>query len=47
MLNDLFIFLNVTEDAGTYTCTATNQFGSGSTSATLQVPGERPTSYIK
>lgn len=34
------------EDAGTYTCTATNQTGAVSTTATLQVPGERRSSYI-
>ncbi|XP_017775027.1 PREDICTED: titin [Nicrophorus vespilloides] len=35
------------EDAGTYTCTATNQVGAINTTATLQVPGERRSSYIK
>lgn len=41
-INVLFV-----EDAGSYTCTATNQIGTANTSASLQVPGERPTSYIK
>lgn len=36
-----------TEDAGTYTCTATNLMGAVNTTATLQVPGERRSSYIK
>ncbi|RZC41074.1 I-set and/or Spectrin domain containing protein, partial [Asbolus verrucosus] len=35
------------EDAGTYSCTATNSMGSTNTTATLQVPGERRSSYIK
>lgn len=39
--------LIVAEDAGTYTCTATNQAGAAGTTATLQVPGERRSSYIK
>ncbi|CAG9864548.1 unnamed protein product [Phyllotreta striolata] len=35
------------EDAGTYTCTATNPIGAANTSATLEVPGERRSQYIK
>ncbi|CAH1976518.1 unnamed protein product [Acanthoscelides obtectus] len=35
------------EDAGTYTCTATNPAGTANTSATLQVPGERRSQYLK
>lgn len=35
------------EDAGSYTCTATNQIGAVGTTATLQVPGERRSQYIK
>ncbi|KAJ8980936.1 hypothetical protein NQ317_000946 [Molorchus minor] len=34
------------EDAGTYTCTATNPVGTANTTATLQVPGERRSQYI-
>lgn len=37
----------ISEDAGTYMCTATNQAGSATTTATLQVPGERRSAYIK
>ncbi|XP_066257893.1 uncharacterized protein [Euwallacea similis] len=35
------------EDAGTYACTATNPVGSINTTATLQVPGERRSQYLK
>ncbi|XP_048521706.1 myosin light chain kinase, smooth muscle-like, partial [Dendroctonus ponderosae] len=35
------------EDAGTYACTATNPVGSTNTTATLQVPGERRSQYLK
>ncbi|CAG9824336.1 unnamed protein product [Phaedon cochleariae] len=35
------------EDAGTYTCTATNSAGTTNTNAALQVPGERRSQYIK
>ncbi|XP_031348623.1 titin isoform X3 [Photinus pyralis] len=35
------------EDAGSYTCTASNQIGAVGTTATLQVPGERRSQYIK
>ncbi|KAL3275186.1 hypothetical protein HHI36_019955 [Cryptolaemus montrouzieri] len=35
------------EDAGTYTCTATNSAGSASTTAILDVPGEIKSSFIK
>ncbi|KYB28238.1 hypothetical protein TcasGA2_TC032675 [Tribolium castaneum] len=34
------------EDAGTYACTATNSVGTVNTTATLEVPGERRSSYI-
>lgn len=35
------------EDAGTYTCTATNNAGTVSTTATLDVPGEKVIPFIK
>nr|CAI5864924.1 unnamed protein product [Callosobruchus analis] len=35
------------EDAGTYTCTATNPAGTSNTTATLLVPGERRSQYLK
>ncbi|KAK9882442.1 hypothetical protein WA026_021473 [Henosepilachna vigintioctopunctata] len=35
------------EDAGTYTCTATNPAGSASSTATLDVPGEIKAAYMK
>jgi titin len=34
------------EDAGIYSCTATNFVGTANTTATLQVPGERRSAYI-
>jgi hypothetical protein len=42
-LNRHFLFA---EDAGIYSCTATNFVGTANTTATLQVPGERRSAYI-
>lgn len=38
MIKKIFFVL---ADAGTYTCTATNNVGTSETTATLIVPGER------
>jgi len=35
-----------TENAGTYACTATNSLGSTVTSANLEVPGNRRSTYV-
>lgn len=37
----------LSEDAGTYTCTANNVAGTASTTAILDVPGELKSAYIK
>ncbi|XP_034951171.1 uncharacterized protein [Chelonus insularis] len=42
----LVIFCACPSDAGTYVCTATNSLGSTTTSATLQVPGNRRSMYM-
>jgi len=34
------------ENAGTYTCTATNSLGSTVTSANLEIPGNRRSIYV-
>lgn len=46
LVGTLYNVPDLAEDAGTYTCTATNNAGAVGTTATLQVPGERRSSYI-